>query len=271
MQNFSSSLPSRTVISATTLSFAICSLDNWTGNFSSLNSSGIGLAFIVAAMVYFVSSFLKVNMGTCFPTDCIIAIAPIILILLVHWIIRITVRAIDACPVCPINPTCINDCAVSFCYYNQIGSPAISLINRRNVNVWELHGWANVSIMLGSFFVMSVLQFPFDFWQKTTYFIPTIASVWVFQDMMLCPNSKNNFQGVLSPLSFDRVTANQAVLSTSFLIFSLGITWIVTNLLGRRTGAVLSVVLRAVYFSIIFMWTLHALITVRLIILDTVN
>jgi hypothetical protein len=137
--------------------------------------------------------------------------------------------------------------------------------------VWELHGWANISIMLGSFIVMTVLQCPFDFWQKTTYFIPTIASVWVFQDMMLCPNSKNNFQGVLSPLSFDRVTANQAVLSTSFLIFSLGITWIVTNLLGRRTGAVLSVVLRAVYFSIIFMWTLHALITVRLIILDTVN
>ena len=88
---------------------------------------------------------------------------------------------------------------------------------------------------------------------------------------MLCPNSKNNYQGVYDPSRLDRVTANQAVLSSSFLVFSLGITWIVTNLLGRRTGAVLSVVLRAVYFAIIFMWTLHALITVRLIIVDTVK
>ena len=125
--------------------------------------------------------------------------------------------------------------------------------------------------MLGSFFVMSVLQFPFDFWQKTTYFLPTIASVWVFQDMMLCPNSKNNYYGVYDPTYLGKVTANQAILSTSFLIFSLGIIWIVTNLLGRRTGAVLSIVLRAVYFGIIFMWTLHALITVRLIIVDTDN
>jgi hypothetical protein len=125
--------------------------------------------------------------------------------------------------------------------------------------------------MLGSFFVMSVLQFPFDFWQKTTYFLPTIASVWVFQDMMLCPNSKNDYKGVYDPTYLGKVTANQAILSSSFLIFSLGIIWIVNNLLGRRTGAVLSIVLRAVYFGIIFMWTLHALITVRLIIVDTDN
>jgi hypothetical protein len=125
--------------------------------------------------------------------------------------------------------------------------------------------------MLGSFFVMSVLQFPFDFWQKTTYFLPTIASVWVFQDMMLCPNSKNDYKGVYDPTYLEKVTANQAILSSSFLIFSLGIIWIVNNLLGRRTGAVLSIVLRAVYFGIIFMWTLHALITVRLIIVDTDN
>lgn len=67
------------------------------------------------------------------------------------------------------------------------------------------------------------------------------------------------------------MTADQAVLSTAFLIFSLGITWIVTNLLGRRTGAVLSFVLRAVFFAVIFVWTLHALITVRLIIVDNDN
>ena len=117
MQNISSSFPSRTVISATTLTFAICSLDNWTGNFNGLNSNSIALAFIAATIVYVLSSFLKVNMGTCYPTDCIIAIIPIIVILMVHWVIHVTVRAIDACPVCPIDPACVQDCAVSFCYY----------------------------------------------------------------------------------------------------------------------------------------------------------
>lgn len=129
---------------------------------------------------------------------------------------------------------------------------------------------ANVFLILGAFVTFSVLSYPFDFWQKTTYFLPTITAVWIFQDMLLCPNSKNNFQGVYDPNLLGSVTANQAVLSSSFLIFSLGITWIVNNLLARRTGAVLSFVLRAVYFGVIFMWTLHALLTVRLIIVDTV-
>lgn len=153
----------------------------------------MSLPFIVAIIVYIVSSLLKINMGTCYPTDCIIAIFPIGLILLIHWLIHISVAAIGACPNCKIDPACSSDCAVSFCYFNQIGSPVMSLITRTNVNVWDLHGWANVSIMIVSFLLMSVLKFPFDFWQKTTYFIPTIASVWVFQSMMLCPNSKNNY------------------------------------------------------------------------------
>lgn len=93
-QNTSSSFPSKTVVSATTLTFAVSSLNNWTGFFSGLNSSGIGVAFVAAISVYILSSFFKVNMGSCYPTDCIVSLIPIVVILLLHWIIHLCVSAI---------------------------------------------------------------------------------------------------------------------------------------------------------------------------------
>ena len=85
---------------------------------------------------------------------------------------------------------------------------------------------------------------------------------------MLCPNSSNNYQGVYLPEKLNANISQQAVLTVSFLIFNLGVNWIAGNLLGRRTGAVLSFVLRTIFFSVILMWTLHSLITVRLLIVD---
>lgn len=60
------------------------------------------------------------------------------------------------------------------------------------------------------------------------------------------------------------------MLVISFLIFTLGVNWIVTNILTKRTGAVLSACLVAIFYVIILMWTLHCLITVRLLIEDSV-
>jgi succinate dehydrogenase/fumarate reductase cytochrome b subunit len=44
-----------------------------------------------------------------------------------------------------------------------------------------------------------------------------------------------------------------------------------TQLLGKRTGNLMSFILRSVFFIVILFWTLHALITVRLLIVDNVN
>jgi hypothetical protein len=49
-----------------------------------------------------------------------------------------------------------------------------------------------------------------------------------------------------------------------------GVNWIVTNLLTKRTGAVLSAVLVTIFYCVILMWTLHCLLTVRMLIQDSV-
>lgn len=61
------------------------------------------------------------------------------------------------------------------------------------------------------------------------------------------------------------------MLIISFLIFTLGVNWIIANLLTKRTGAVLSGCLVTVFYAIVLVWTLHCLITVRLLIGDSVH
>jgi len=90
---------------------------------------------------------------------------------------------------------------------------------------------------------------------------------------MLCPNNGTEFQGVYSPQMSDGLpkVQQQATATASFFLFALGLSWIMTQLLGKRTGNLMSFILRSVFFIVILFWTLHALITVRLLIVDNVN
>merc|ERR1712166_145573 len=76
---------------------------------------------------------------------------------------------------------------------------------------------------------------------------------------VLCPNSRNGYSGVYDPsysLGYD-TSNNRIMIVVSFLIFMAGINWIVTNLLTKRTGAVLSSVLVTVFYVVVMFWTLH--------------
>lgn len=95
-----------------------------------------------------------------------------------------------------------------------------------------------------------------------------IIAMIIFDNTLLCPNAKNNYAGVYNPnLSLGTtIVADRTVLVISFLIFTLGVNWIVTNILTKRTGAVLSGLLVGIFYVVITFWTLHCLITVRLLI-----
>lgn len=95
-----------------------------------------------------------------------------------------------------------------------------------------------------------------------------ILAVVIFQNSLLCPNASNVYAGVYSPelSSGIDISSNRTTLIFSFVIFMGGINWIVTNLLTKRTGAVLSGVLVTIFYVVILMWTLHCLITVRMLI-----
>jgi len=74
---------------------------------------------------------------------------------------------------------------------------------------------------------------------------------------------------VFSPLLI-HYNPNQKVISFAFLFFSYGVTWIVNNLLAKRTGHVLNFILQSIFFGAILFFTLTSLITIRLIIVDEV-
>ena len=110
--------------------------------------------------------------------------------------------------------------------------------------------------------------YPIEFWNKTPYFIPSLLAIYLFENIMLCPCEANNYQTVIAPRAEPPKNASQRALAVSILIISYGCTWIVNNLLGNRTGHLLSYILRTIFFFVILFQTLMSLITVRLILVD---
>lgn len=185
-------------------------------------------------------------------------------VILTHWLGALINEASDICPTCD----------GGFCYYNpnDPNSVVTSPVMRSNLNMWDLHGMSNSLMLVAGFITLTLLVYPIEYWQKITYFLSMILSVWIFQNTLLCPNARNNFAGVYDPaLSLGTDTSsNRTMLVISFLVFTLGVNWIVTNILTKRTGAVLSGCLVTVFYVVILMWSLHCLITVRLLIQDSV-
>lgn len=131
---------------------------------------------------------------------------------------------------------------------------------------------SNTLMLIAGLVVIQFLVYPIEYWNKITYFVSMMMAVWIFQNTLLCPNSRNGYSGVYDPsysLGYD-TSNNRIMIVLSFLIFMAGINWIVTNLLTKRTGAVLSSVLVTIFYVVVMFWTLHCLITVRLLIQDSV-
>jgi len=190
-------------------------------------------------------------------------LVPITIIISLHYLVKWLEKVSDVCPVCDHN----------FCYYDEPTSPATQLITRQSFDLWSLNLGTNVALVVVSWFVFIILSYPVEFWNKMAYFFPTILAVWLFQNIMLCPNQANGFQGIYSQQLSLLVghNADQACLIVAFFMFSLGTIWVVSNLLGKRTGNVLAFILRSIFFAIIMFWTLHCLLTVRLIMVDDVT
>ena len=265
LPNQTSSFPSRIVVSATTFTFAILACGGtWVGNCAVMNDISIGWAIGVSVSMYLLTSFLQVNIGSVYPTDCLASLIPITIIIGLHYLIMFFEKISDVCPICDKN----------FCYYEGgESSPCTTLITRQSFDLWSLNLGTNVALVVVSWIVFLVLSYPVEYWNKMAYFFPTILALWLFQNMLLCPNQANGFQGIYTPELSLLVghNADQACLIVAFFIFTLGTIWVVSNLLGKRTGNVLAFILRSIFFAIIMFWTLHCLLTVRMIMVDNVS
>lgn len=126
-------------------------------------------------------------------------------------------------------------------------------------------------ITIITFAVFTVLSvYPVDFWKKTAYFVPSLLALYLFDNILLCPTSGNQFRSIPSPkeLSSASISASQSAISIALLVFSYGTTWIVNTLLGNRTASLLSYILRVFFFVIILIQTLLTLVTFRLVLVE---
>lgn len=166
-----SSFPSASVVSATTITFALCTLNTWKGDFTGLNQSSEWLPYVLALVMYVVSSFVHINMGAVYPSDCLLSIVPIVLVCLTHWIGALINEASEICP----------SCDGGFCYYDPSQQSVVqNVVLRSNLNMWSLHGMSNTLMLVAGFVVLTVLVYPIQYWQKTTYFLSMMLAVWIF-------------------------------------------------------------------------------------------
>ena len=128
-----------------------------------------------------------------------------------------------------------------------------------------------ISMIFIAFIGYSILSLPpIEFNRKLPYFVPSLLAVYLFQAIMLCPTKSNEYQTVVSPQEFGSTARTPArnLLLVSLLLFSFGCTWVINNLLGNRTGHLLTYILKIVFFVAILFQTLLALITIRLVEID---
>ena len=139
---------------------------------------------------YLVVSASRIALGSNYPSDCLMSFPAIVLILLAKWVFTLIDRQIELCPLCEES---------YFCYYGETGSPATVLITRSSIDIWNLNLATNLVAFFMALLATCILNYPFNYWNKLNYFVASCTAIWLFQNMLLCPNAGTEFQGVYQP------------------------------------------------------------------------
>lgn len=103
--------PSSMVISSTTFMYVVFATDSWILNLEGLNDVSVFSAIMIAVLTYVVVSLAKIHLGQNYPSDCILSLPPVLVVIglfyLVQWVDGLT----NLCPSCGDND--------GFCYYES--------------------------------------------------------------------------------------------------------------------------------------------------------
>ena len=127
-----------------------------------------------------------------------------------------------------------------------------------------------VIFLLGYLLFGVLTAYPVEFWRKTPYLFGNLFAIYLFHNILLCPCASNSLSAALSPSLISPISKDSYLLAAgySFIVISFASTYVVNNLLGRRTGHCLSFVLRSIFFFVILSQTLSVLIVARLMIVS---
>jgi len=257
------------IISSTTFMYVVFSTDSWILHLDGLNDVSVWAAALIAAATYIIVSFAKVHLGQNYPSDCLLSLPPIMLIIALFYLLIWFDTVLNLCPACTDHLGNVD----GFCYFDspQMIQNDPLLLTRQTFSAGESNWFSTMVIAFGSFAIFSLTSIhPVEFWHKTPYFVPTIVAIYLFKNIILCPSAANDYRSVTSPMLLKSAPTfpAQKVITFSLVFFSYGTTWIVNNLLGNRTGGLLSYIIRTIFFGAILFQTLMTLITVRLILVD---
>jgi hypothetical protein len=177
----SSSLPSRVVVAATTMTYVILSMKNWHGiDTPKQIVPEVWLQSCYTLLAWFVVSFFRVHLGDVYPSDCLISLGPIILIL---GGMELTLAANGGLASCP---TCLG-AETAVCYYTGIPDPALPdnhLVKELDRNSFDFrsnnHRFVVFYILIGFGVFATLMSYPFEFWNKAPYFTASILSLVIF-------------------------------------------------------------------------------------------
>ena len=191
------------IISSTTFMYVVFSNNSWILHLEGLNQVEPWAAGLIALATFIIVSFAKIYLGQNYPSDCLLSLPPIILIIALYYLVCIVDKAIDLCPSCMDKNG--ND---SLCYYDseEITAENPILMNRANFSIGVSNSLSTTIIALVWFAIFTVVSSePIEFWKKIPYFIPTLLSIYLFKNIMLCPCAENDFRSINSPMQINSV------------------------------------------------------------------
>ena len=180
-----SSMPSRVVISSTSFIFVMLTANNWIGSMKWLNGVELWVGICAALGTYLLSSFTRVHLGQCYPSDILISIVPTSLVFGIYFLFSWLDSLSLLCPSC-------SGSKHGFCYYGDL--PETILITRQSFDSTQLNFASTLIICVAVYIIYSVVSWhPIEFWHKLPYFVPNLLALYLFNNILLCPNESNNY------------------------------------------------------------------------------
>lgn len=117
------------------------------------------------------------------------------------------------------------------------------------------------TLVIGILVFVGLTSYPIEFWRKTPFMFGNLLGYFLFHELNLSPSEANCFMA----LQKTSLTGPLHLISYSYLVLNLMVIFVVNTLLGRRTGHLLSILLRTIYFLLITAETTSVLTIVRLL------
>jgi hypothetical protein len=210
--------------------------------------------FLWSLLAFFLCSFARMHLGYNYPSDCILSL-PIAYLTIgfAHLVTFLSVNLnISGCFRCPQLSPFFNIC------YSLNKEDIVDLNNYRTSSLNTTN--TTIYAIVGTILFGCLTSYPIEFWRKTPYMLGNILAIYLFHSMLLCPNPKG-----LGELKSSDPNSWRSAIIYVFLAFQYFQIYVISNLLGRRTGHILSLILRTVVFVMICGQSLIAMIIYRLV------